>query len=128
MYSIATCTQHLTRQRSEQDLQRQLALTKNQLRDLRMSHDSNQAKLLDHTQRQGTQACTLIPSTTLTAVADQEVVSKLAELDMMVADLEHANSRVATVERRNVRTLFSVKLYIEFMRRIRSSCGLRLRR
>ncbi|KAI0358369.1 hypothetical protein OH77DRAFT_1494092 [Trametes cingulata] len=69
----------------EQDLQRQLALTKNQLRDLRMSHESNQAKLLDHTQRQ-----------------DQEVVAKLAELDMMVADLEHANSRVATVERRNL--------------------------
>lgn len=37
----------------EQDLQRQLSLTKNQLRDLRMSHESNQAKLLDHTQRQG---------------------------------------------------------------------------
>ncbi|RDX55044.1 hypothetical protein OH76DRAFT_1397388 [Lentinus brumalis] len=68
----------------EQDLQRQLALTKNQLRDLRMSHESNQAKLLDHSQRQ-----------------DHEVVAKLAELDMMVADLEHANSRVATVERRN---------------------------
>jgi homeobox protein cut-like len=34
--------------------------------------------------------------------ADQEVVSKLAELDMIVADLERANSRVATVERRNV--------------------------
>ena len=35
-------------------------------------------------------------------VADQEVVTKLTELDMMVADLEHANTRVATVERRNV--------------------------
>ena len=34
---------------------------------------------------------------------DQEVVAKLAELDMMVADLERANSRVVTVERRNVR-------------------------
>ncbi|GJE95498.1 CASP C terminal-domain-containing protein [Phanerochaete sordida] len=68
----------------EQDLQRQVALAKSQLRDLRTSHDSNQAKLLDHTQRQ-----------------DQEVVSKLAELDMMVADLERANSRVVTVERRN---------------------------
>jgi hypothetical protein len=33
---------------------------------------------------------------------DQEVVSKLAEIDMIVADLERANSRVATVERRNV--------------------------
>ena len=38
---------------SEQNLQRQLSLTKNQLRDLRSSHESNQAKLLDHTQRQG---------------------------------------------------------------------------
>ena len=33
---------------------------------------------------------------------DQEVVAKLAELDMIVADLERANSRVVTVERRNV--------------------------
>ncbi|KAI0630292.1 CASP C terminal-domain-containing protein [Trametes polyzona] len=77
-------TRYITCVHREQDLQRQLALTKNQLRDLRMSHESNQAKLLDHTQRQ-----------------DQEVVAKLAELDMVVADLEHANSRVATVERRN---------------------------
>lgn len=44
------------------------------------------------------------PSRTQTdhACADHEVVAKLAELDMVVADLEHANSRVATVERRNV--------------------------
>ncbi|CCM01147.1 uncharacterized protein FIBRA_03195 [Fibroporia radiculosa] len=68
----------------EQDLQRQIALTRSQLRDLRMSNETNQAKLFDHTQRQ-----------------DQEVVAKLAELDMMAADLEQANSRVATVERRN---------------------------
>ncbi|KAJ7703003.1 CASP C terminal-domain-containing protein [Mycena rosella] len=68
----------------EQDLQRQVSLTKNQLRDLRMSNDSNQAKLIDHGQRQ-----------------DLEVVAKLAEVDMIVADLERANSRVVTVERRN---------------------------
>ncbi|TFK73911.1 hypothetical protein BDN72DRAFT_834236 [Pluteus cervinus] len=68
----------------EQDLQRQLSLSRSQLRDLRVSHESNQAKLLDHSQRQ-----------------DQEVVTKLAELDMIVADLERANSRVAAVERRN---------------------------
>ncbi|EEB86839.1 hypothetical protein MPER_16057, partial [Moniliophthora perniciosa FA553] len=46
----------------EKDLQRQLSLTKNQLRDLRLSNDTTQAKLLDHTQRQ-----------------DEEVVAKLAE-------------------------------------------------
>ncbi|KAJ3814816.1 CASP C terminal-domain-containing protein [Lentinula lateritia] len=68
----------------EQDLRRQLLLTKSQLRDLRMFNESNQAKLLDHSQRQ-----------------DQEVVEKLAEVDMIVADLERANSRVAALERRN---------------------------
>lgn len=35
-------------------------------------------------------------------VKDQEVVAKLAELDMIAAELEAATSRVATVERRNV--------------------------
>ncbi|GAW04260.1 golgi membrane protein [Lentinula edodes] len=49
-----------------------------------MFNESNQAKLLDHSQRQ-----------------DQEVVEKLAEVDMIVADLERANSRVAALERRN---------------------------
>jgi hypothetical protein len=87
----ASCPNVLTRttyeegKPSEQDLQRQVTLTKTQLRDLRTSHDSNQAKLLDHSQRQ-----------------DQEVVAKLAEVDMIVADLERASSRVGTVERRNV--------------------------
>lgn len=68
----------------EQDLQRQVTLTKNQLRDLRMSNESKEAKLFDHSQRQ-----------------DQEVVTKLAEVDMIAADLDRANSRIATVERRN---------------------------
>jgi hypothetical protein len=35
--------------------------------------------------------------------ADQEVDAKLAEMDLIAADLERANSRVAAVERRNVR-------------------------
>ncbi|KAF9520295.1 hypothetical protein BS47DRAFT_1370453 [Hydnum rufescens UP504] len=68
----------------ERDLQRQLTLTKDQLRDLRTSNESNQAKLIDQGERQ-----------------DQEVVARLAEVDMIVADLERANSRVAAVERRN---------------------------
>ncbi|CAE7146035.1 unnamed protein product [Rhizoctonia solani] len=68
----------------EQDLQRQLDLTRSQLKDLRASHDTSQAKLLDHSQRQ-----------------DQEVDAKLAEMDLITADLERANSRVAAVERRN---------------------------
>jgi homeobox protein cut-like len=32
---------------------------------------------------------------------DQDVVAKLAELDLIAGDLERANERVATVERRN---------------------------
>jgi homeobox protein cut-like len=68
----------------EADLQRQLSTTKAQLRDLRSSNESREAKLIDQTHRQ-----------------DGEVMGKLVEMDMMVADLERANSRVAAVERRN---------------------------
>ncbi|KAG1729204.1 CASP C terminal-domain-containing protein [Suillus paluster] len=69
---------------AEQDLQRQVSLYKDQVRDLRLSNESNQAKLFDHSQRQ-----------------DQEIISRLAEADMITVDLERANSRVATVEQRN---------------------------
>ncbi|KAJ8588870.1 hypothetical protein M405DRAFT_819013 [Rhizopogon salebrosus TDB-379] len=68
----------------EQDLKRQVTLYKDQVRDLRLSNESNQAKLFDHSQRQ-----------------DQEIISRLAEADMVMVDLERANSRVATVEQRN---------------------------
>ncbi|KAF8200663.1 CASP C terminal-domain-containing protein [Pholiota molesta] len=68
----------------EQDLQRQLSLTKDQLRDLRLSNETNQAKLFDHNQRQ-----------------DQESVAKVAEVDMIIADLDRANSRIVTLEHRN---------------------------
>ena len=33
---------------------------------------------------------------------DQEVVAKLAEVDMIIADLDRANSRIAALEHRNV--------------------------
>lgn len=49
--------------RREQDLQRQLTLTKSQLRDLRTSNESNQAKLFNHTQRQGRTIYTCYPRT-----------------------------------------------------------------
>ncbi|KAI0305446.1 CASP C terminal-domain-containing protein [Multifurca ochricompacta] len=63
----------------EQDLQRQVSLLKDQLRDLRVSNESTEARLLDQSQR-----------------LDQEVVAKLAEMDMVVAELERANTRAAT--------------------------------
>lgn len=37
---------------------------------------------------------------------DQEVVAKLAEVDMIIADLDRANSRIAALEHRNVSLTF----------------------
>lgn len=88
----------------EKDLQRQVTLVKSQLRDLRTSNESTQARLMDHTSRQG-ERCN---GSTLLACyrsknAGQEVEARLQEMDLLTADLERANSRVAEVERRNER-------------------------
>jgi homeobox protein cut-like len=64
------------------------------------SNESTQAKLMDASQRQGELNLSLSKSK-LTMV-EQDVVSRLAELDMVAADLTRANERVAAVERRNV--------------------------
>jgi homeobox protein cut-like len=87
----------------EKDLQKQVTLVKGQLREVRTANESTQAKLLDHSQRQGLirYALSFVPLLNHT-LPDHEVVAKLAELDMVVADLESANTRVATLERRNV--------------------------
>ena len=53
----------------EQDLQKQVTLTKSQLRDLRMSHETNQAKLLDQSQRQGTHNHVAMSGTHFTPMA-----------------------------------------------------------
>jgi len=37
---------------------------------------------------------------------DQEVVAKLAEVDMIIADLDRANSRIVALEHRNVIIIF----------------------
>ncbi|GAA6006458.1 CCAAT displacement transcription factor COY1 [Rhodotorula paludigena] len=68
----------------EKDLQRQVTVARSQLRELRTTADTNQARLFDHSQRQ-----------------DQETVARLAEADLVAKDLERANARVAEVERRN---------------------------
>ncbi|KZT52259.1 hypothetical protein CALCODRAFT_94114 [Calocera cornea HHB12733] len=68
----------------ERDLTKQVQVARDQIRDLRNFSETSQAKLLDQSQRQ-----------------DQEVMSRLAELEMLESDLERANSRVASVERRN---------------------------
>lgn len=68
---------------------RQVKLYKSQLRELRLSNETNQARLLDVSSR-----------------ADQDLVARLAEADMVIGDLERASNRVAAVEGRNVRPSF----------------------
>ncbi|KAK4054157.1 hypothetical protein OIV83_001183 [Microbotryomycetes sp. JL201] len=68
----------------EKDLQRQVTVARSQLRELRTTADTSEARLLDQSLRQ-----------------DQETVARLAEADLVAQDLERANSRVAEVERRN---------------------------
>lgn len=83
----------------EKDLAKQVQTVKNQLRDMHTSNESTQAKLMDASQRQGKLHRVVGAKLTDT---EQDVVSRLAELDMVAADLTRANERVAAVERRNV--------------------------
>ncbi|GAN09984.1 Golgi membrane protein [Mucor ambiguus] len=68
----------------EYDLQKQLNQALDQLTDLRQSHDDTQAELIGHGQKY-----------------DEEVVGKLAELDIVTMDLERANGRIIQLEKKN---------------------------
>ncbi|KAI9496836.1 Golgi vesicle transport-related protein [Zychaea mexicana] len=68
----------------EHDLQRQLNQALDQLTQLRHTHDDTQAQLLNHNQKY-----------------DEEVVGKLAELDIVMMDLERANAKIVELERKN---------------------------
>ncbi|KAJ3072448.1 hypothetical protein HDU98_003573 [Podochytrium sp. JEL0797] len=69
---------------TEYALQRQLNLMKDQLSSLQSSHDVSQAKLVDYSSQY-----------------DQEVAGKLGELEIVIGDLDRANSKAATVSREN---------------------------
>ncbi|CAO3601199.1 unnamed protein product [Absidia cylindrospora] len=68
----------------EHDLQMQLNQALDQLTQLKATHDDTQAQLIGHHQKY-----------------DQEVVGKLAELDIIMMDLERANGRMAELEKKN---------------------------
>ncbi|KAF9282592.1 hypothetical protein BGZ68_005868 [Mortierella alpina] len=68
----------------EHDLQRQLNQAKDQLKALKHTNDSTQATLVDHSQKY-----------------EEEVVAKLAELDIVLLDYERANSRISELEGQN---------------------------
>lgn len=44
------------------------------------------------------------------SVVDQETLARITEMDLMAADVERANSRVAEMERRNVRFMLILTL------------------
>lgn len=71
-------------QQREKDLTKQVDLTKKQLADLRMSNESNQAKILDDSSRR-----------------EFETVSRRAEIELVELDLERSQRRIEEVERRN---------------------------
>ncbi|CEG76159.1 hypothetical protein RMATCC62417_11093 [Rhizopus microsporus] len=66
----------------EHDLQQQLNQALDQLTQLKQSHDDTQAQLIGHSQKY-----------------DEEVVGKLAELDIVTMDLERANVRIIQLEK-----------------------------
>lgn len=80
-----------------------MTVARSQLRELRTTNDSSQAKLFDHSQRQGMFILLFFSYWTdiIQNDSDQETVDRLAEADLITEDLERANSRVTEVERRN---------------------------
>ncbi|KAF9411877.1 hypothetical protein BGZ94_001210 [Podila epigama] len=68
----------------EHALQRQLNHANDQLKALKHTNDSTQASLVDHSQKY-----------------EEEVVAKLAELDIVLLDYERANSRISELEGQN---------------------------
>ncbi|KAI8849504.1 CASP C terminal-domain-containing protein [Chytridium lagenaria] len=69
---------------TEYSLQRQLNQAKDQLVSLQTTHNNTQARLVDHSRQY-----------------DEEVAVKLAELDIVAADLERATQKVSVLERDN---------------------------
>ena len=69
--------------------------------------------MFDHSQKQG-KICDIrdFPTDFSFGQIDQEVVAKLAEVDMIIADLDRANSRIAALEHRNVSFTFYVSILV----------------
>lgn len=89
----------------ELDLQRQLNQALDQLTQLQHTHDDAQAQLLNHNQKYGkndTLDDFLRIDADMCIYTDEEVVGKLAELDIVMMDLERANGRIVELERKNV--------------------------
>ncbi|KAG1162108.1 hypothetical protein G6F37_002450 [Rhizopus arrhizus] len=71
----------------EYDLQKQLNQALDQLTQLKQSHDDTQAQLINHSQKYGK------------IFYYEEVAGKLAELDIVIIDLERANTKIIQLEK-----------------------------
>jgi homeobox protein cut-like len=89
-------------QLSEYDLQKQLNQALDQLTQLKQSHDDTQAQLINHSQKYGKIFyCTsnLFHTNNIVVIIDEEVAGKLAELDIVIIDLERANTKIIQLEK-----------------------------
>ncbi|KAJ3192666.1 hypothetical protein HK101_006149 [Irineochytrium annulatum] len=89
---------------TEYSLQRQLNQVKDQLMSLQSSHDITQARLVDHSRQY-----------------DEEVAVKLAELEIVLSDLETSNQKMTVLERENVGSVARWKQAVTFCGRNYSS-------
>lgn len=80
----------------EHDYQRQIAENREVVKELKIYQESASARLNEHDQKLGTKVyCGRL------LMVDEGIAARLAELDIVVADLERSNLRIAEVERRN---------------------------
>jgi homeobox protein cut-like len=79
----------------EHEYQRQITDSRDMVKELKVSHEVASKRINAQDQKFG------IPSERHELMVDEGVVGRLAEMDIVVADLERSNLRIAEVERRN---------------------------
>src|SRR5579859_4755668 len=79
----------------EHEYQRQITDSREMVKDLKVSQEVASKRMNAQDQKFG------IPSPRACLIEDEGVVGRLAEMDIVVADLERSNLRIAEVERRN---------------------------
>lgn len=79
----------------EHEYQRQITDSRDMVKELKVSHEVASKRINAQDQKFG------IPSERQELMVDEGVVGRLAEMDIVVADLERSNLRIAEVERRN---------------------------
>jgi homeobox protein cut-like len=79
----------------EQEYQKQITESREMVKDLKVTHEAASARLSAQDEKFGK------GFTNMVLMIDEGVVARLAEMDIVVVDLERSNLRIAEVERRN---------------------------